>query len=756
MNSFDHILITAPNEKIAIQYYRQLQDCKVSLRLHHCIFDTIADPQGNRVGSGGGTLNALDYLVAKYGKNNIINSRILIIHSGGDSRRAPLHSICGKAWASINGVLKDSANSTIANPLMLLIIELQKFCRSLPQSSLVVASSDVLLDFCIDTEMIIAFPMNNFSIVAVPEIATVAKNHGVLVLSNNDIEASKVIVEVASNYLQKPSVTTIQDLGGSFDMNGLNCAYIDTGVVIATGEALFTLVSMLYDVDISKSTSSKIYSLENTPSTSNGNSNTETIVSSLRLELYSDFLHALVLKSGQCTFEEYLNRLQYKCDSPYLENFKVSNSIYERSIAKVWDKLFAFTLFSIAIPSGLFYHLGTSKEFLDLLVFNSNTSSNDFQSRKLKQFVEKYQMNASVVSINNTNSNNYKGKGNILIGSILHNNSCDNKSKDLSQNNVIEYSLLSGNFCIGKNSIVSHVDGKFGKDLIVKDNILLQQIYIQHPTYLTSNTFQRVFIIFGIKDDMKLIYSNPNAQLCGVSWKNIFSHLGIHPNDIWTNVPETDRTLWTAKLFMVLNLTSDCSIPSKFLLWPQYLSQEEDLDMNLLNEIRGFIHQFWKESLRISLSECLGFGLAGLMYDWRKCLHTVVSSSYRGVATIPSTETVMNIFNSSHIFTNSHLLYDICRSICGFNNQDSKIHKDELDLAFEYLINISDESITIKVISMLFREDDIKELATERFAKLLLLCARLAEVSSCFSFVSHLLNLICRRDCFHIVILYKK
>ena len=67
-----------------------------------CEVLVVSDPDGHRIGSGGGTLNALDCLRTQIGVLELNKARILIIHSGGDSRRAPLHSISGKAWASIN------------------------------------------------------------------------------------------------------------------------------------------------------------------------------------------------------------------------------------------------------------------------------------------------------------------------------------------------------------------------------------------------------------------------------------------------------------------------------------------------------------------------------------------------------------------------------------------------------------------------------------------------------------------------------
>ena len=141
---FSHILITAPREEISDVYLTLCLSIKRSVpSLRDVVFLCVADPAGYRIGSGGGTLNALHYLQQKCGIHEIARARVAIIHSGGDSRRAPLHSVCGKAWASINSTQSDCLLSA---PLALMIVELNAFCCGLQPGSVVVASSDVLLD----------------------------------------------------------------------------------------------------------------------------------------------------------------------------------------------------------------------------------------------------------------------------------------------------------------------------------------------------------------------------------------------------------------------------------------------------------------------------------------------------------------------------------------------------------------------------------------------------------------------------------
>ena len=91
---FDLVIVTAPTERIARVYQTELNALKVHLPcLLGCIdIRCVPDPEGRRVGSGGGTLNALEHAIRLHGQEILRTCRTLVIHSGGDSRRAPFHS----------------------------------------------------------------------------------------------------------------------------------------------------------------------------------------------------------------------------------------------------------------------------------------------------------------------------------------------------------------------------------------------------------------------------------------------------------------------------------------------------------------------------------------------------------------------------------------------------------------------------------------------------------------------------------------
>ena len=96
----------------------------------------VADPRGRRIGSGGGTLNALKAARDLLGDAWLDDRLILVIHSGGDSQRAPSQSVCGKAWSLL-------PTAPPKAPVDLLMEQLLKLCAG--AHGVVVACGDVLL-----------------------------------------------------------------------------------------------------------------------------------------------------------------------------------------------------------------------------------------------------------------------------------------------------------------------------------------------------------------------------------------------------------------------------------------------------------------------------------------------------------------------------------------------------------------------------------------------------------------------------------
>lgn len=89
---WDYIILTASNEHQASSFELQISSRSAYLP-KTTTFAVIPDEGGVRVGSGGATLSVLRYLHEEArkrgGKSGWSGKRILVIHSGGDSKRVP-------------------------------------------------------------------------------------------------------------------------------------------------------------------------------------------------------------------------------------------------------------------------------------------------------------------------------------------------------------------------------------------------------------------------------------------------------------------------------------------------------------------------------------------------------------------------------------------------------------------------------------------------------------------------------------------
>ncbi len=158
-SKWDYLIVTASNGAQAKAYEHQL-----TLRQHLGLIQdvrevrVIADPGGHRIGSGGSTvcclLDVLNHHIKQTSSDPLSPDtwrtvfqalRILIVHAGGDSKRLPAYSPCGKIFVPVPG------HNDSALPLTL-------FDRQLPQylalpsgpagtGQIVITAGDVLLRF---------------------------------------------------------------------------------------------------------------------------------------------------------------------------------------------------------------------------------------------------------------------------------------------------------------------------------------------------------------------------------------------------------------------------------------------------------------------------------------------------------------------------------------------------------------------------------------------------------------------------------
>ena len=422
------------------------------------------------------------------------------------------------------------------------------------------------------------FPENAVSVVGVPESPEVAKNHGVLVGKQFGDYNS-----IASHYLQKPDMNQMQEVGAIFkngSCNGKDAVYIDTGVVVFTGLAVNSFLSLLDNPLINNCTSKGLVDKGFSPIETQSSST--TVVAAFRLELYSDILHACALHDAPNDLETYLTVLGVTSTSASSKNVP-----YVSALKVIWNVLHSCPLHLIQVPRGMFCHLGTSSELLSLLSsctdyvtdvedesvndmeadheieedrrgnnkrqFSINTDSTDSNQNKdeinkvnidkFYIFSKKYSLNnfvrSSILyqkdlepyvtthSLNSTDISFTEDLQGIIINSIIileNVTSHENGSSSASKNSLIEHSILSGIFNVGFRSIISHFPGFLGSNLTVLDDMMMQYVPLKYGDVVDNKSDENEFLVlvFSIDDDIKSYYLEEHSTICGVSWNVLF------------------------------------------------------------------------------------------------------------------------------------------------------------------------------------------------------------------------------------------
>ena len=238
---YDICIITAANEYQAQGYREQLKwRINKGYLPEETEFLVFADPQGKRIGSGGSTIYVLYKLLKhfchtdkseKYQSPHKLfkGKRILILHSGGDSRRLPAYSAVGKIFIPLPTSFSTDGFVTLFDLLLNNLMKLP--CLS--DGQVIVASGDVLLSF--DASKV-AFSDSGVTGLAYPGPVEVASNHGVYIVPQT--QSGKNLRKVV-DFLQKPTYDELKKCNG---LDTANRAFIDTGVMNFSLDAIKILM----------------------------------------------------------------------------------------------------------------------------------------------------------------------------------------------------------------------------------------------------------------------------------------------------------------------------------------------------------------------------------------------------------------------------------------------------------------------------------------------------------------------------------
>ena len=308
---WDICVLTASDERQAEMYRSQLDWRREACLLPYGMQTLVLpDPGGRRIGSGGATLNALAQvagLVAECDEGRLETlQRVLLIHSGGDSKRLPHCSATGKLFARVPRVLPDGRASTIFDEFL---SGLSGLATQLPPGVLV-ASGDVLLVFD-HMQLSGAFRRPGVIGVAAAVAAEIGRNHGVYVSGNGGHRVQA--------YLHKPSA---EELTRWEAVNDDGTVQIDTGLVWLDARTAEKLVALTQNAAVTTST----------------------------LNLYGDLLMPL---SGSTAFEQYLADTS---DGPATPDVQAARRV-------IWERLRGTPFGVERLQPAVFVHFGSSREY---------------------------------------------------------------------------------------------------------------------------------------------------------------------------------------------------------------------------------------------------------------------------------------------------------------------------------------------------------------------------------------------------------
>ena len=316
---WDVVVLTASNEDQASAYRKEIEYRLLNALLPaKTRYVVLSDPEGKRVGSGGATLNVLKYLEEKEGGREAFGKKVLVIHSGGDSKRVPQYSVCGKLFSPVPRELPNGRASTLFDEFMIATAGIP----ARMQSGMLVMSGDVLLLFNV---LQLDLQYRGAAAISIKEPISTGKEHGVFL---NDGQG------MVKRFLHKQSEEQLRALGA---VNEQGMVDLDTGAVMLDTELLRALFSLIGD------------GIKTDPEKFDMFVNDRA-----RISFYGDFLYPL---AKDATLEEYYLQAP---EGSFCEELKTCRT-------KIWEVLHKFRMKVICLSPAEFIHFGTTRELLELV-----------------------------------------------------------------------------------------------------------------------------------------------------------------------------------------------------------------------------------------------------------------------------------------------------------------------------------------------------------------------------------------------------
>lgn len=493
---WDICVLTASDERQAQMYRQQLAwRHAAGLLPSRTQFLVLPDPQGQRIGSGGATLRALALVQFDLHPE----TRILIIHSGGDSKRLPHCSAVGKLFARVPRVLPDGRASTIFDEFLISLSGL----AGGPGGALV-ASGDVLLIF---DHLQLSFRRGGVIGVAAAVPAEMGLRHGVYASSDgsaksssqNPVERSelaKIGGQRVAAYLHKPSAAELAHWGA---VAADGTVQIDTGLVWVDASTVRRMVALVQAPGVADAS----------------------------LNLYGDLLLPL---AESTSLEAYLADTS---DGP-------ATPAVQAARRRIWEHLRGAPFGVERLQPAVFVHFGSSHEYWRMVAgdaslatlcgWQADTAS---WSRSLNGAPSDIAPSADQASNLHPSTSNLP---------VLINAQVDGPLTPGPEPLLVADCRLAGPLAWQGPAIIAGVDTD--QPLALAPHVVLDQLPLTGGRFVTR--------LFGLFDDPKRGRDDPAASFINRPWAEWLAATGISDETIWPDTAPDGRTLWNARLFPAL------------------------------------------------------------------------------------------------------------------------------------------------------------------------------------------------------------
>ena len=317
---WDWVVITASDQIQAdafrLQIDRRLIEGSLSPLTRYAI---VPDTNGLRVGSGGATLNVLRYIGEQIGAEMVPTQKIMVCHSGGDSKRIPQYSVCGKLFAPVPRLLETGKPSTVFDEIVMLTAAIPARI----DSGMLIVPSDTLILF--NPVQLDLYSCDAAGLSIKTGVAQ-GQEHGVFVADDSNL---------VTMFLHKQSEMALRAAGAVDSSGHVN---VDTGL-IWFGTSLVRVLIGLISSD--GSFSDELFQ--------------KFVNEKVCLSFYADLLFPL---AAAATLESYL-------DEPP-ESRLTDELLACRRI--IWDTLRNYSISLVKLNPAKYIHFGMQQEFFDLMV----------------------------------------------------------------------------------------------------------------------------------------------------------------------------------------------------------------------------------------------------------------------------------------------------------------------------------------------------------------------------------------------------